>query len=95
MVRPLRQACHRKGSGANRFNRHDRYDRLNAGHMEKSHRERRANKRRTVYREVSFNATFIRQGRISVGLRKLARNLRSRHLVRHFLFEVLRWREPY
>ena len=24
VVRPPRQACHRKGSGANRFNRHDR-----------------------------------------------------------------------
>jgi len=35
VVRPPRQACHRKGSGANRFNRHNRYDRLRAGDMEK------------------------------------------------------------
>src|SRR5271157_3284419 len=30
VVRPPRQACHRKGSGANRYNRNDRYNRQQA-----------------------------------------------------------------
>ena len=35
-----------------------------------------------VHGPNSLNATFIHQGRISVRLRKLARNLRNGHLVR-------------
>src|SRR5208282_76928 len=35
-----------------------------------------------VHGPNSLNATYIRQGRISVRLRKLARNLRNGHLVR-------------
>ena len=35
VVRPPRQKCHRKSSGANRFNQHNRYDRLRAEDLEK------------------------------------------------------------
>src|SRR5271157_1198895 len=47
VVRPPRQACHRKGSGANRYNRNDRYNRQQAWDKEKEPRQREESKRGT------------------------------------------------
>ena len=61
VIRPPRQSWHRKAPGANRFNRHNRHDRHRRETWRKRRRERGGNKRRKVYREVSFNNQIQRQ----------------------------------
>ena len=39
VVRPPRQTCHRKGSGANRYNRNDRHNRQEAGNKRQEPRQ--------------------------------------------------------
>ena len=56
VVRPPRQTCHRKGSGANRHNRNDRHNRQQVGERrgKRPASEERARVGK-VYRKVSFN----------------------------------------
>ena len=59
VVRPPRQTCHRKGSGANRYNRNDRRNRQEVGDKGEEPPQREGSKRGRVYRKVSFNAAHI------------------------------------
>ena len=47
VVRPPRQTCHRKGSGANRCNRNDRHNRQQVGDEGEEPRTREGSKRGT------------------------------------------------
>ena len=60
MVRPPRQTCHRKGSGANRYNRNDRRNRQEVGDKGEEPPQREGSKRGRVYRKVSFNLAVLR-----------------------------------
>ena len=64
MVRPPRQTCHRKGSGANRYNRNDRHNRQQVRDKEKaSAASEEGQARDEVYRKVSFNSGNLRSSR--------------------------------
>ena len=47
VVRPPRQTCHRKGSGANRCNRNDRHNRQQVGDKREEPHQREGSKRGT------------------------------------------------
>jgi hypothetical protein len=61
VVRPPRQTCHKKGSGANRCNRNDRHNRQEAGTRQKNRASAKGASVGGVYRKVSFNAIDQRQ----------------------------------
>ena len=47
VVKPPRQTCHRKGSGANRYNRNDRHNRQQVGDKGEEPHQREGSKRGT------------------------------------------------
>ena len=55
VIRPPRQTCHRKGSGANRYNRNDRHNRQQVGDEGVEPDRRKGASVGRVYRKVSFN----------------------------------------
>ena len=58
VVKPPRQTCHRKGSGANRHNQNDRHNRQQSRDKGEEPHQPKGRSVERVHRKVSFNGCF-------------------------------------